>query len=186
MSGLVRIIWHWSAGTYTPGDSECEHYHFFIDGGGTVYAGDHPPEDNLSTSDDDYAAHVSQFNTGSIGVAVCAMNGAVESPFDPGEYPIRDIQVEALLAVTAKLCDTYAIPVSRSTVLSHAEVQPTCGVPQSGKWDISWIPGMDTPSDPLLVGDELRQRLLRYTTPSTTEQRLARLEEWARTMGYTV
>lgn len=46
-------------------------------------------------------------------------------------------QGEALPAVLADLCRRYAIPVTPSTVLSHAEVQGTLGIKQRGKWDIS-------------------------------------------------
>ena len=46
--------------------------------------------------------------------------------------------------------------MTRQTILSHAEVQPTLGVKQRGKWDIAWIPGMAGPDDPVKVGDRLR------------------------------
>jgi hypothetical protein len=46
-----------------------EHYHFIIEGDGTVIKGDHDISDNVSTADDDYAAHTRACNTGSIGVS---------------------------------------------------------------------------------------------------------------------
>ena len=156
MAKLERIIWHWSAGGYTPGNSERDHYHFFIDGDGDVQAGDYAPEDNLDTADGAYAAHVKGFNTGSIGIAVCAMAEASESPFNAGECPIRPVQLRALLLKTVDLCKQYQITIGRETTLSHAEVQPSCGKPQDGKWDISWLPGMQSAADPVMVGDLLR------------------------------
>ena len=160
---LERIIWHWTAGSYTFSDVDKEHYHYSIDGNGTIHEGQYPPEANLSTSDDDgYAAHTSQFNTGSIGVSICAMLNAVQNPFDAGDYPIKQIQLETLYKVTAKLCEKYDIEVSRETVLNHGEVEKTCGVPQSGKWDISWLPGMQAAGNCIEVGDEMRESVLAY------------------------
>jgi hypothetical protein len=103
-----------------------------------------------------YAAHTLNCNTGSIGVAVAAMAGAVERPFNPGKAPITPAQVEGLVKLVRDLCRGYGIPVTRETVLSHAEVQPTLGIKQRGKWDIAWLPGMDAPGDPVKVGDHLR------------------------------
>ena len=53
----------------------------------------------------------------------------------------------------------YGIPITRATVLTHAEVQPTLGVRQRGKWDITWLPGMSAPGDPIDLGDVLRARI---------------------------
>lgn len=64
------------------------------------------------------------------------------------------------MQLVAALCCRYSIPVTRETVLSHAEVQPTLKVAQKGKWDIAWIPGMAAPGDPVAVGDELRRRIV--------------------------
>lgn len=49
--------------------------------------------------------------------------------------------------------------MTRRTVLSHAEVQPTLGIRQRGKWDIAWLPGMAKPGDPVAVGDRLREQV---------------------------
>lgn len=186
MSGLTKITWHWSAGSYTPGASEEEHYHFFVDGDGVVHAGEHTPEDNISTSDNSYAAHVSQFNTGNIGIAVCAMAGAIDSPFSAGKYPMKEIQITAMLKKTAELCKKYNIVPSPTTTFSHAEVQQTFGVTQSGKWDITWLPGMLSIANAIVVGDMLRGQLSEYmsSTPPTPsnnlEARVAALEAWAK------
>ena len=68
------------------------------------------------------------------------MLGAREAPFDAGSQRINEAQIEALAQLVANLCRRYGIPVTRATVLTHAEVQPTLGVRQRGKWDITWLP----------------------------------------------
>lgn len=152
---MKRIIIHWTAGAYAASKTDKMHYHFIVEGTGRVVSGDLTPEDNLSTKTA-YAAHTRGMNTGSIGVALAAMHGAVERPFSAGKYPIIDKQVDALVKLVAGLCDEYDIPVTRETVLTHAEVQHTLGVAQRGKWDIMWLPHMPAPDLPIRVGDHLR------------------------------
>jgi peptidoglycan hydrolase-like protein with peptidoglycan-binding domain len=158
-SGLKRIVLHWSAGTHTVGGVDREHYHYIVDGSGRVHEGDHEPEDNISASDGDYAAHTRGTNTGSIGVSVAAMHGARERPFDAGPYPITKKQLASFIDLVARLAKAYGIPVTRSTILTHAEVERTLGRVQNGKWDITWIPGMTRVGDPIAVGDQLRDRI---------------------------
>lgn len=152
---MKRIIIHWTAGAYAASKTDKKHYHFIVDGAGRVVSGDLTPEDNLSTKTA-YAAHTRGLNTGSIGVALAAMHGATERPFSAGKYPITDKQVDALAKLVARLCDEYDIPVTRETVLTHAEVQHTLGVAQRGKWDVMWLPHMMGPDLPVRVGDQLR------------------------------
>ena len=153
---MKRIIPHWTAGTWTCSSLDKKHYHLIIDGDGVIHKGDHAIEDNLNCSDGDYAAHTRGLNTGSIGVALCGMHGAVESPFNAGAYPLKQGQLDVLYTLCAELIDEYGIPLTRKTVLTHAEVQPTLGVAQSGKWDITWLPGDEKPGDPVEVGDRIR------------------------------
>ena len=153
---MKRIIIHWTAGGHKPSNLDKGHYHFLIDGDGKVHAGTFPVEANRKPVKGKYAAHTLNCNTGSIGVAVCAMAGAVERPFDAGRAPITPAQVKALAALLRDLCAQYKIPVTRETVLSHAEVQPTLGIKQRGKWDIAWLPGMKAPGNPVAVGDKIR------------------------------
>lgn len=155
-SGLHRVIMHWTAGAYGAIALERRHYHLLVTCTGQIVMGDLAPEANADCRDGRYAAHTRALNTGSIGVAVDAMGGAVERPFDPGPYPITEEQAQALVRAVADLCLTYDIPVSRYSVLTHAEVQPTLGVWQRNKWDITWLPGMEKPADPLVVGDMIR------------------------------
>ena len=70
---MKRIILHWSAGGYTPSQVDFEHYHFLVLKNGDILKGKYTPEDNLNCNDGHYAAHTGGFNTGSIGIALCAM-----------------------------------------------------------------------------------------------------------------
>ena len=153
---MERIILHWTAGSHAASSVDREHYHLLIEGDGRVVFGDYEISDNESVADNRYAAHTRDLNTGSIGVAVCAMLDARQVPFDPGKYPITEAQVQTLVREVARLAKGYGIPITRQTVLSHAEVQPTLGVAQAGKWDIAWIPGWKNATDPIGVGDHLR------------------------------
>ena len=162
---MKRIIMHWTAGSHNVGTSDKKHYHFIVDGAGKVHAGNHTPEDNLNTSDGKYAAHTLNANTGSIGVAVAAMHAAKDRPFHPGNYPITDNQLSAFVKLVADLSEKYDIPVERETILTHAEVQPTLGIKQRGKWDITWLPGMFEPEHPVSVGDDIREMIRAQIAP---------------------
>lgn len=157
---MKRIHWHWTAGAYGLNDLEAEHYHFIIMKNGEVKTGLFAPEDNLPPlKPGAYAAHTLNANSHAIGIAVDAMAGAKERPFNAGSAPITSEQIEALISLTARLCLKYDIPVTRSTVLSHAEVQTTLGIKQNQKWDISWLPGMQSVGNPVKIGDELRLKV---------------------------
>ena len=163
---MERIIVHWSAGTHTVSALDRQHYHLIIDDDGDVHTGVHPVTANRGPLlPGAYAAHTLNCNTGSIGVALAAMAGAVERPFNAGRHPITPTQVDALAALCASLCRTYDIPVSRRTVLTHAEVQPTLGIVQRGKWDVTWLPGMAAPGAPVAVGDMIRARVVAEMAP---------------------
>lgn len=156
---LQRIIVHWTGGTNRASNHDKECYHFLIQGDGTVVHGVFTPEDNLKTGDGKYAAHTLKSNTGSIGVAVCGMLGAVESPFDAGKFPITALQWGVLVNVVTGLCKRYGIPVTPKTVLSHAEVGANLGIPQRAKWDISRLPFALEVKGAKAVGDKLRSEV---------------------------
>lgn len=158
-SGLHRIILHWTAGAYGDIALERASYHLLILEDGRVVPGDWKPEANATCVTGRYAAHTRALNTGSIGVALDAMAGAIEHPFSAGRYPVTSVQLDALATEVADLCITYDIPVSRWSVLTHAEVQPTFGIWQRAKWDITWLPDMTAPGDPVAVGDRLREMI---------------------------
>lgn len=137
---MDRVIVHWTAGSYAVSATDREHYHIIVDGDGKLHRGDHSISDNVNTSDDDYAAHTKGCNTKSIGVSAACMAGAVQNPFNPGAYPLRQIQWQTLAAVAADLCRKYKIEVTPKTVLQHGEVQKNLGIAQAGKWDITKLP----------------------------------------------
>jgi N-acetyl-anhydromuramyl-L-alanine amidase AmpD len=176
---LKRVILHWTAGTHVANALDRQHYHFMVQGDGSVVEGVHPPEDNERLVGADYAAHTLNCNTGSIGVALCGMLGAVESPFTAGIYPINETQLTAACALVARLCKTYGIAVTPKTVLTHAEVQGTLAIVQNGKWDIARLPWTSTIVGATAVGGFIRALVAgSATSPSTStlEERVAALE----------
>lgn len=156
---MKRIILHWTAGAPGVIPMEADSYHFIINADGSVTDGV-PVERNVPPLvNGAYAAHTANANSWSIGISVDAMAGAQERPFNPGKHPITEAQLSGMIQCAAAQARKYGIPVTRQTILTHAEVQPTLGIKQRQKWDIMWIPGMDAPSDPVAVGDVLRARI---------------------------
>lgn len=155
-----RIIMHWTAGADGVIPLEADAYHFIVGRDGTITEGKDKPGDNVPPlREGAYAAHTKGLNGYSIGVAMDGMANAVERPFDQGRFPLTEKQVDAFCRLVARLADQFDIPVVRDRVLTHAEVQPTLGVKQNNKWDITWLPGMAKPRDPIAIGDELRRRI---------------------------
>lgn len=153
---LSRIIIHWTAGGYRASVLDKNHYHFLYQGDGNVVPGDLPPDENITLNDRIYGAHTRNLNTGSIGVAFCGMASAVITPFSTGPYPLLNSQLRAGYAHIGALARRYGIPIERTTVLTHAEVEPTLRVKQRGKWDIRWLPGMEAIGPAVEVGDQIR------------------------------
>jgi hypothetical protein len=87
------------------------------------------------------------------------MAGAIENPFDPGKYPMTQKQWSAMCNAVAELCSFYNIPIDPKTVLSHAEVQGTLGITQSGKWDYTRLAFDDTTKGAKACGDKLRSNV---------------------------
>jgi hypothetical protein len=161
---INRIIWHHTGGNYTPNDTDRAAYHVLIHGDGEVSYGEHRISANAANKKlvpGQYAAHCRNLNSGSIGIAVCAMAGGEwAKPYD--RTPVKQEQVAALVAETATLCRLYGITPFRRTVLSHAEVEPTLGVMQRNKWDFDYDPSrVMTLRDPIIIGDALRDAVLK-------------------------
>lgn len=154
---LKRVIVHWTAGGYTPGPLDLHHYHFLIDGDGKVHRGTFSVKDNVRPRGNQYAAHTRKLNTGSVGIAVCAMRDARERPFDAGAYPMKEIQWEAMAVCASEVCAAYGIPVDKEHVLGHGEVQEVLGVKQLGKWDPLGRPWEKPPIGG--AGDDFRARV---------------------------
>ncbi|TCR60927.1 peptidoglycan-binding protein [Bosea sp. BK604] len=154
---MSRLIVHWTAGNHTASGLDRSHYHILVESDGKLVRG--IPSIALNDArgaKTGYAAHTLNCNTGSIGVSLCCMAGAVEKPFKPGSAPMTKVQWDAVPAVVADLCRRYGIPVTPKTVLSHAEVQANLGIKQKGKWDIARLA-----FDPSIVGAAACGDLLR-------------------------
>lgn len=153
---MKRIIIHWTAGAYTVNALELRDYHFIIDGNGKVVQGIFPVSANEKIVIGKYAAHTRHCNTGSIGVSLSGMAGAIQGVTN-GKYPLKKEQFEALSTLAASLCKQYNIPVTPSTVLTHTEVQGTLKIPQNGKWDIAVIPHLPMLKGAKECGDYIRK-----------------------------
>lgn len=160
MSGLKRIVMHWTGGTHECSDLDREHYHFIVDGRGEIHEGKFRPEDNAKCVKGKYAAHTKGLNTGSIGVAIAAMAGAEEKNPWWTKYPPTKIQVERFCRKIAELCEAHGIDVSPKTVVNHGEVEAVLGVAQNGKWDINRLPWPVVPFES--AGDWLRAKVRSY------------------------
>lgn len=163
---MNRIIWHHTGGPHTPTADDLAAYHGVIDGDGQLHNGRHPiaaNEPGKKLIAGQYAAHCLHLNSGSIGRAIGALGGAVwASPFTSTKWPVKPIQVDAMIADSARLCIQYGIIPDRRTTLSHAEVEITLGVDQKNKWDFDYPPrGGPGARDPIAIGDELRAELRR-------------------------
>ena len=160
---MQRIVTHWTGGLHHASQPDREHYHILVEGDGRLVRGDHPIDNNVSTADQNYAAHTFRLNTGSIGIAVSCMAGAMMSPFRPGQFPMTREQYEAMALAVADLCERYRIAVTPQTVLGHGEVEAILGIPQAGKWDplaLPWDPATwDVRWTGQQVGDAFRRRV---------------------------
>lgn len=162
------ITLHWSAGSYTirDGDDVDDHYHYAFDKNGGMFVCQHKPSDNININDHYYAAHTRRANTDNIGLSCAAMFGADvnwgTNKIDPGPYPLTDAQVDAMCAAAARLASECNIPITRETVLSHAEWPITHGVHQNNKWDFQWLPGWTHIRGPIATGDILRSKIKEF------------------------
>lgn len=137
---MKRIIIHWTAGGYYPTEYEKEHYHFLIDKDGMIHSGKFRPEDNEICKVGKYAAHTGGGNTGSIGVAMCAMAGFI-SESSVGKYPILKKQFEKTMEFCANLVKKYNLEVTPQSVLTHYEFGiKNPKTTSAGKIDIIYLP----------------------------------------------
>ncbi len=139
------IVVHWTAGAHEASSLDREHYHIMVEGDGDLVRGEHNILDNWNTNDHDYAAHTRRCNTRWIGISLCCMAGARQSPFNPGPFPMTLLQWKRSMLVAADLCERYDVPVKDTVVLAHGEVQEKLHRPQAGKWDpckLPWAPKM--------------------------------------------
>ena len=153
---MERVIVHWTAGAWKANSDDVAHYHILVEDDGKLIRGSYSIKDNVNTSDGRYAAHTKNCNTGSIGVSCCSMAGAIENPFNAGQYPTTKTQWDTMCQAVAELCSRYSIPITDDTVLSHGEVQNNLGIAQSGKWDYTRLAFDASVQGARACGDRLR------------------------------
>ncbi|WP_223998386.1 N-acetylmuramoyl-L-alanine amidase [Aureimonas sp. SA4125] len=153
---MARVICHWSAGRHEASSVDRQHYHLIIEDDGNLVRGDLSIKANEAPIRGNYAAHTLGTNTGSIGVALACMVGAIENPFRAGVAPMTATQWETLIEVVADLCRRYGIEPTPTTVLSHAEVQANLGNRQRGKWDFTRLAFDPDIVGACTIGDRLR------------------------------
>lgn len=156
---MDRIIVHWSAGGNRASDLDKSHYHMIIEGDGKIVRGKPTILLNQAPVKSGYAAHTLNCNSGSVGISLAGMAGAIQSPFTAGKSPITKAQWDALMPALAQIARRYSIPVTAGTILSHAEVQSTLGITQRGKWDIAILPFDLSKNTAAKVGAEMRARV---------------------------
>lgn len=169
---LKRIIIHWTAGTYAPNSVEKERYHYLIgyerlpEERGVIHRGKYRPEDNIDCTDGEYAAHTGGGNTGSIGVAICAML-AYRDIKHIGNYPIKPVQMEKCYELCAMLCNKYNIQISKNTVMTHYEFgRKNPHTTSRGKPDIMYL--SSNPSLPSgKIGEFIRGKIEWYMRKQT-------------------
>lgn len=158
---IDRIIVHWTAGNSVASALDRQHYHILLNGDGSLVRGAPSiDKNNRGSVKPGYAAHTLNANSGSIGVSLCGMLGAVESPFNAGKSPITRAQWDVLPIVIADLCRRYGIKIGPKTVLTHAEVQSNLGITQRGKWDIARLPFDLAKVGAAAVGNDMRSKAL--------------------------
>lgn len=160
---MKRVHAHWTAGTYKPNeDYDRKAYHFIIAWDGSkasLVLGKPTIDKNSGRLKDGYSAHTLNSNTDSISISIASMAGAIESPFNPGKYPMRLEQFQLMCKVIAELNVAYNIPVTGKTNLSHAEVQPTLGIAQKNKWDFTRLPWREDIRGAIPVGNYMRDMI---------------------------
>ena len=98
-ANMRGIIVHWTAGNHSASTTDRQHYHILIEGDGKLVRGNPSIALNsLPRAQPGSAAHTLNSNTGWIGVSLCCMAGAVESPFNAGRAPMTRIAVGCLAA----------------------------------------------------------------------------------------
>ena len=139
---MKRVHIHWTAGPAMSRPDEAEHYHMILNQDLTLRKGVDIRLNSYAKAPapKGYAAHTWNANQYAIGYSLAGMRLAKQSPFDPGPDPITEPQYTRAVRHTAQLCKFYGIPVSRKTVLTHAEVQANLGITQKAKWDIAILP----------------------------------------------
>lgn len=158
---LHRVQWHWSASKYAVTAFDLKHYNVVHDFEGNTYDGGARPEHqaNYDWRRGVGVSHTKNANTGAIGECVVAMHGATGWPLNQGDFPLTWEGIDAMLRSSIDHHHNFDIPITPYSMLSHAEVEPTLGIAQSGKWDYMTLPDGTKIMDPVECGDFLRERM---------------------------
>lgn len=152
-----NIVLHWSGcGDY---NSVFSDYHVNITGDGSIY---------MDGSLADIRFHAWNRNTGAIGISISCMDGAVIGKdgryITRGLYPFKEIQLETMAKVAAKIAEEVGIETNN--IKTHAEIADIDGYginsddPQM-RWDL------------IHYGDDLRARVKIYRDKWAAERKKA-------------
>jgi hypothetical protein len=156
---MSAIIGHWTAGNHKANAVDLRSYHVLTEGDGKIVYGVDIARNSGGTHAG-YAAHTRGANTNRIGLSMCGMVGATESPWNPGRAPLTQVQWDAFVMAAADLCEVYRIAVARDKTLFHAEVQGTLGIRQDLKWDVVRLPFDPSVRGARAIGDKWRDEIL--------------------------
>ena len=156
---MSRIHVHWTAGGHKANADDRRAYHVLVEGDGGLQRGDRSIKANEAGSGMKPASHTLNANTAAIGVSMCCMRDAEESPFNPGPSPMTKTQWDKMVEVVADLARRYDVKVTPRTILTHAEVEPTLGIKQKNKWDVVRLAFDDSVRGHKAVGDRLRAQV---------------------------
>jgi hypothetical protein len=179
---MERIHIHWTAGGHKANATDKKSYHILIEGDGNLVRADTSIKANEKGSGLKPASHTLNANSGAIGVSMCCMANAVESPFNAGKAPMTKAQWDTMIEVVADLSKRYKIPVTPKTILTHSEVQPNLNIKQRNKWDINRLAFDSAVVGHAAVGDRLRKQVVavldrskpRVKTPLPDDMKLPR------------
>jgi N-acetyl-anhydromuramyl-L-alanine amidase AmpD len=152
-SPMRRVVMHWTAGRHTASDVDQKRYHILIEGSGRLVRGKWPIAANSTITrqardSGAYAAHVADFNAGSIGVSLCGCftPKIQDTPGIGSEFPMTAAQWHVAVAVCRELIAHFRLAEFETlgqavgpTIIGHCEVERFWGRPQSGKID-PWRP----------------------------------------------
>lgn len=139
---LFGVVWHWTGGTHQANSIDVQHYHWIVNGDGSIVPGVSPTR-NFHPCPANYGAHTRNLNSGWLAISLSCLGGPGTSENNQGQWPMTKAQADVMVAISAQLAEHYGIPVQRPSkadrrgFLSHAEVQDALGISQAGKWDFT-------------------------------------------------
>lgn len=139
---LFGVVWHWTGGTHQANSIDVQHYHWIVNGDGSIVPGVSPTR-NFHPCPANYGAHTRNLNSGWLAISLSCLGGPGTNESNQGQWPMTKAQADVMVAISAQLAEHYGIPVQRPSkadrrgFLSHAEVQDALGISQAGKWDFT-------------------------------------------------